>query len=494
VKRFFCLIFCFIVFTSAFSAITPPAQPVPVMPAPLPPAQNITKPATPISTIPVPSTPVPSTPVSSTPVSSTQVTPVPVITPVAAAVPVPAAKPIPSVTPVPVITPISAGAPVSTSPTLPVSAPVAASVPAVQSKPEASVAGVKASNDEKEFDELYQKLNQVAGIKKELKQQLGEIEEKLDSARKMAIESKETSFKIFQQSQTPEAEALVAQVEKNLQSLTEVQKKLNDVDLPKFEDSAKKIQEIMQVIQSKMTELEAKGLKFQISQAQLELQKQSSLAAKGVITENVGASQAPVAKPQTEKTLSRKIYEFTTSQIASGISTTKRAWQSFKKWVYSRPEESPTDVKKNSKPFDLTSEAAIKNLITEFDGILKKLDDIQILILQKYTNIKSKAKNLEIMLKSNDDIRRYFERLDDQSPAWKESAVNAFSSAIDGVYTMGKATKKTARIFYDKFLKGFVGDVKGKIHEQEKQPNKPIETQPKESVPATPEMKVPAVK
>ena len=98
------------------------------------------------------------------------------------------------------------------------------------------------------------------------------------------------------------------------------------------------------------------------------------------------------------------------------------------------------------------------------------------------------------MLKSNDNIRRYFERLDEQSPAWKESAVNAFSSAIDGIYTVGKATKKSARIIYDKIFKGFVSDVKGKIHEQEKQPNKSLDVQSKESVSEAPEMKVPVVK
>ncbi len=478
VKKFFYLTFCFIVFTPvAFTSVTPPAQSAPVMPAPSQPAQNVTTPVTPVSPTPVTAT----------------VTPVQVITPVPVATSVPVAKPVTPVTPIPVVKPIAAGTTAATSSASPVTSTVAGSASTAQGKTEAAV-GAKASNDEKEFDELYQKLNQVAEIKKELKKQLGELEDKLDSARKMAIESKETSFKIFQQSQTPEAEALVAQVEKNLQSLTEVQKKLNDVDLPKFEDSAKKIQEIMQVVQSKMTELESKGLKFQISQAQLELQKQSSLAAKDVAAEKGIGSQVPVAKPQVEKTLSRKIYEFTTSQIASGISTTKKAWQRFKKWVYSRPEESPADVKKNSKIIDLTSDSAIKNLISEFDGILKKLDDIQILVLQKYTNIKSKAKNLEIMLKSNDEIRKYFDSLDEQRPAWKESAVNAFSSAIDGVYTIGKATKKTANIVYNKYLKGFVRDVKGKINEQEKQESKPVDVQPKESAPVAPEMKLPVAK
>lgn len=459
VKKFFYLTFCFIVFIPvAFTSVTPPAQSVPVMPASSQPAQNVTTPVTPVSTTPKTET----------------VTPVQVITPVPVATSVPVAKPETPVTPISVVKPIAES-----------------SASTAQGKTEVAV-GAKALNDEKEFDELYQKLNQVAEIKKELKKQLGEIEDKLDSARKMAIESKETSFKIFQQSQTPEAEALVAQVEKNLQSLTEVQKKLNDVDLPKFENSAKKIQEIMQVIQSKMTELESKGLKFQIAQAQLELQKQSSLAAKDVAVEKGIGSQVP--KPRVEKTFSRKIYEYTISQIASGISTTKRAWQRFKKWVYSRPEESTAEVKKNSKIIDLTSDVAIKNLISEFDGILKEFDDIQILVLQKYTNIKSKAKNLEIMLKSNDEIRKYFDGLEEQRPAWKESVVNAFSLAIDGVYTIGKATKKTASIFYNKYLKGFVRDVKGKIQEQEKQESKPVDDQLRESATADPEMKVPVAK
>ena len=484
-KRFFCLTFCFVVFPPAFTVVTPPAQPVPVMPAPLPPAQNAAKPTTPVLPTPAAST--------VTPVSA----PIPASTPVSTSAPVPAITPVSVITPVPAVASTQAPTPVPapTSSTSSVAVPTTSPVPSGQNKPEAPAAVTTASSNEKEFDELYQKLNQVAAIKKELKRQLGEIEEKLDAARKMAIESKEASFKIVQQSKTAEAEALVAQVEKNLQSLTETQKKLNDIDLPKFEDSAKKIQEIMQVIQSKMTELESKGLKLQISQAQLELQKKNSLAQE-TVSEKGTAPQATAVKAQTEKTISQKLYQFTIDSLASGISKTKRAWQNFRDWVYSKPEES-SEVKKNSKPIVLDSESAIKNLIEELDGILKQFDEIQIAMLQKYTNIKSKAKNLEIRLKSNDDIRKYFERLDEQNPAWKDAAIKAFSSAIDGVYTIGKATKKTAHIVYDKFLKGFVSDVKSKVHEQEKQPEKPLGAQPKDlevKIATVPEMQVPAVK
>ncbi len=401
------------------------------------------------------------------------------------------------------VAPAAQNPPVMQAPSLPPASATSAPTPAVPVP--ASTAPVKSpaasattpavpapsSNYEKEFNELYQKLNQIATIKKELKQHLNEIEGKLDSARQLAIESKETSFKIIQQSQTSDAENLVAQLDKNLQSLTETQKKLNNVDLPKFEDNVKKIQELMQLIQTKMDELASKGLKLQISQAQLELQKQKSL--QGVVPAKGEAPQATATKPQTEeKTFTRKIYDFTADSVATGISATKRVWKNFKQWVYSKPEES-VEGKKNSKSIDLSSQASIRKMIDELDSMLKQFDEIQISMLQKYANIKSKAKNLEIVLKSNDEIRKYFERLDEENPTWKEAAVNVFSSVIDGVYVICKAIKKTAHMFYDKFLKGFVNDVKAKIHEQEKQADKPIEAQSKEPVAAAPAMQEPAV-
>lgn len=452
-KKIFYYISCFFVFSHAFTVVTPPAQPVPVMPVPLPPAQNAVKPTAPVVSNPA----------------------APTVTPITTSVPA-TTTPSPSA-PVPVITPVST--PVSAPATAPVS--TAGQVAKGQSTPESPAAATSASSNEKEFDELYQKLNQVAAIKKELKRQLGEIEEKLDAARKMAIESKEASFKIVQQSKTPEAEALVAQVEKNLQSLTETQKKLNDVDLPKFEDSAKKIQEIMQAVQNKMTELESKGLKLQISQAQLELQKKNTLAQE-TVSEKGTAPQTTAEKTQAEKTIPQKLYQMTINGLAIGISKTRRAWQNFRDWVYSKPEESSTEVKKNFKSSDLTSESAIKNVINELDGILKHLDDMQISMIQKYANIKAKAKNLEIRLKSNDEIRKYFERLDEENPAWKETVVDVFSSTIDGVYVICKAATKTGRMVYDRILKSFVNDVKIKVREKESE--KRLEALSKEQIPA----------
>jgi hypothetical protein len=463
-RIFFGLRFWLIVLSFTFAIVIPAVQSPPVMPAPLPQAQPAASVApTPATILPVASTPK-VTPSAPAPTPARVAMPGSVVTP---------AVPAPAPAPATAITKVQPNAPAATNAT-----------------PSASTVTVAAN--EKEFDELYQKLNQVAGIKKELKRQLAEIEEKLDLARKMAIESKETSFKIIQQSKTPEAEALVVQVEKNLQSLTEIQKKLSSVDLPKFEEDAKKIQGIMQAVQAKMTDLESKGLKLQISQAQLELQKQSSLAKDATMEKFV--AQAPEAKPQAQKTFSRKIYERTISLIASAIGTTKKTWQGFKKWVYSRPEESSSGVKKNSKPIDLASDVAIKNLMAEFDGILKMLDEMQISILQKYTNIKSKAKNLDIILRSNDDIRKHFELLDEQNPEWRETAINAFGAVVDGVYTIGKAIKKTGNLFYDKLIKGFVVDVKGKIAEQETQPDKPLDSQNSQVLPPSPEMQVPVVK
>jgi hypothetical protein len=86
---------------------------------------------------------------------------------------------------------------------------------------------------------------------------------------------------------------------------------------------------------------------------------------------------------------------------------------------------------------------------------------------QKYTAIKRTVKNLDIMLRSNDEVRKYFENKEEQNPAWKESLVNGFSATVDGVYTIGKGIKKTTKALYNKYLVGFITDVKNKISEQE---------------------------
>jgi elongation factor P hydroxylase len=384
--------------------------------------------------------------------------------PAPVAVIAPPAKPVPPKA-LPVATPAAPAVAPTPAPAVTPPAPAPTPTPAT---PQAT----PPSAHEKEFDEIYKQLDQLNNLKKELKAQLSDAEDKLSQARKAALDSKKTSFEIFQKNNVADAEKLVAQVDKSLQDLKTLQKSLKEVTVPKFEGNIKKIEDLIKTVQSKISDLQTKGLKFQISQAEKGLQAQQAQKP-----EDVTIASGEQAGIKTEQTIWQKSYHTMVDWTAVGIKKVQKTWANFKNWVYSPKDDSSSEGKKNLKSVEtkpqtvlnLTSEAALKSVISEIDGLIKQFDEIQISLNQKSIEIKLKIRNLENTIKSNPEIKKYFEKLREENPAWKNTIVNGFSSLVDVSYVLGKAVVKVSREIYSKAISPVVEDVKAKIKEEEKE-------------------------
>lgn len=358
--------------------------------------------------------------------------------------------------------------------TPPPAAPVAPATTPIQTSAAATQSSKNVIASEKEFDEIYKQLDQLNALKKDLKTQLSDAEDKLNNARKIALDSKKISFEIFQKNSVSDAELSVAQVDKNLQELKNLQKTLKEAAIPKFENDIKKIDDLSKVIQNKITELQTKGLKFQISQAQLDLQKQQD--QKTVTEQGKPGTQEPV-KSKIEQSIWQKSYNTIIDLTAIGIKKIKKTWSNFKNWVYSQKQEPDSEGKKNFKSIEtqsqpqliLTSEAALKSIISEIDGLIKQFDEVQISLNQKYLEMKLKIKTLDNTIKSNAEIKKYFEKMEEENPSWKNSIVNGFSTLIDFAYISGKAVVKISKSIYSKTIAPMINDIKTKINEEDKE-------------------------
>lgn len=221
-----------------------------------------------------------------------------------------------------------------TTPTPPVSAPTPTPVYVQPTPPPVPTTSTKSHvNYQKDIQDIHNKLNQIANLKSELKQQLSQTEKFLDNARKKTIESKKISFEIIQKTSVSDAENLVAQVNTDLQNLKNTKKNLQTIIVPKFASNIKKIEDTVKEIQSKINVLQAKGLQFQISQAQLQLQKQLTQAK----TDTVDTT--PPTKITEEKTFLQKIYNNITNYTTQGLNLIKKGLLKIKKRAYSSKQD-----------------------------------------------------------------------------------------------------------------------------------------------------------
>jgi hypothetical protein len=391
----------------------------------------------------------------------------------------------PIMPPTPVVAPVSVEQVVTPPVTTSEQPPVVASAP---QPTVASVPGAVAY--EKDFEELNQNLNEAVNTKKTLKDIVKDINDKLMDARKKVIETQKIGFEIMQKTQA-EAEPMIVQASSDLQKLQDLQKSVQTELLPKFEGSAKKIEDIIKKAQDKMAELQAKGLKFQAAQLQQEAGAQQKTEEKSTTSTSVAPTEVAsigVAPQAQEKSFYHNVWNGATSVVATSISYIQSGWKTFRNWALG----SGSDVKKNLKSIgsvpNLTfnvpdkedkitdSFKAAQAHLAACEAIVKDIENSLNSTYQKYLVFKIKIAAIEKMLLSNSEFQEYVQKFEEIDPMWKRVMVQGFSQALDVVFVLYSAAKKIAVGVYDYlfsgFLSKFVSDVKDKIKKKtEKESN-----------------------
>lgn len=221
------------------------------------------------------------------------------------------------------------------APAVPVVTPVqAAPFPQPQAIVPATTSSVAISGNDNDFEEVNKNLTETVAIKKVLKDLVKDINDKLLNARKKVLNAQKLSFDVLQKTQA-EAEHLVAQISADLQDMHALQTFIQSDLVPKFDSNVKQVEELIKKIQSKMNELQSKGFKFQMSQAQ------SPMQAKVQTTQDIVAlpqtqPEASVASqfaPQAidanqahDKAFYSRAWDWATKQVVSAVNFVKSSW------------------------------------------------------------------------------------------------------------------------------------------------------------------------
>lgn len=378
------------------------------------------------------------------------------------------------------------------APAQPIAQPaVAPVVPA----PVAAAAPVAVSY-EKDFEDINKNLTETLLIKKTLKEITNEVNDKLLDARKKVLEAQRLSFNVLQKTQA-EAESLIAQAASELQKLQVLQNAVQTDLAPKFDANVKKVEELIKTIQTKVAELQAKGLKFQVAKSQEQAQPTAATTvapqASAVTVEGVPVVAATAQVQAKEPTFYGKAWDWTTDKTASAANYARKTWKKFRNWAF-KPDASETPVSDDSKKnfkYAGDSEQILKyqapaseNTVTASLDVVKKYvavfqsgaSDIENQlnsILQRYLVLRLTIKSLEKTLMSNDEFKGYLDYCEAMDPWWKRHITQNFNDFLDCCVVFYAATKKVVIRAYNYLFAGlvnkFLSDVEDKMKRDEAQ-------------------------
>ena len=442
----------------------------------------------------------------------------PVITPTAQTLPLQPASPISA--------PSVVAAPAQLNPPSPVAAPAASvsmpaapaampSAPTMASSQASAVTPppVAVSVNDKDFEEANKNLTETVAIKKVLKDLVKDINDKLLDARKKVLSAQKLSFDVLQKTQA-EAEPLIAQATADLQSLQALQSSVQADLVPKFESNVKQVEELIKKIQDKMNELQAKGLKFQMSQTQpvVPLQPsqpqsqvgQSSTTLPQSASEPAIATQAATTTPAADQSQGSPFYnrawDWTTDKVSAAGNFIKSSWKQFKHWAFKSESD---DVKKNLKSRDGANQElkyqapqtpeqvaisfdSIKAYFGLFENVAKEIELQFNKVYQEYLSLRLKISLLETTLDSCVEFRSYLESCELADPWWKRYIVQYVSNVLDVCVVFYAAAKRivvgTYKFLFAGLIGTFISDVQLKMKEEDKQSEIKIEQKQMEPI------------
>ncbi|MFH0898597.1 MAG: hypothetical protein V1855_03385, partial [bacterium] len=265
----------------------------------------------------------------------------------AAAATAPVATPSPTTMPAPVLIPTTpiASPEQASAVAAPTPTPAAAAIPITStpapSTPESTVtAAPDLSAFEKEIGEVSKDFAEISTLKEELKTKLDKLDDKLQDSRVKAAQAKKIGIEVLQKDKAS-TQAENEQINSILQNVKTTQEYAQKEFFQQFENSIKKIDDLMKKVQDKINALQIKGLKLQLVKAT----KEAPVAGPG---EAAPTEQKPEAEKTAEKTWLDKASDWLADKTAKLIGFMRKTFNSIKNWAYSS-DQSTDEVKKNFK-------------------------------------------------------------------------------------------------------------------------------------------------
>jgi Na+-transporting methylmalonyl-CoA/oxaloacetate decarboxylase gamma subunit len=342
------------------------------------------------------------------------------------------------------------------------------------------------NNMQQEFTQLNQIIDEIKTTKKTLKDQIKQLDDKLNETRADVASMRKNSSEILSKAQEAEAQALLTTINTGLSKISTTQTFVSGDFSRTFEGNITKIQSLIEQGQGVIKTLQAKGYQYQILQAQIQSieEKTKEIAAKEAL-----AKEKLAAQPKKEG-----IWDTITDFFAKAALRIKKFFIGIKN-IFAPESKDLKDVKKTPESVDVkkkVTEAAVspstptptvssttQNLITsqlkEADTTIKQLEDQQKSIDQKLASLEQSTTNFIESLKSIHPVAKSTAQLikeeHSQEPTWKRLILFVTSEILDAVAFMVNGIKFVFKTIYNYFfseiVNRFVGDVKEKIKEDE---------------------------
>gem|GEM_PF-3886710 len=395
-----------------------------------------------------------------------------------------------TVAPLPVSTPV----PQSSTPPPPPSG--ALTPPAVDfTKSPSSVQSAASSSD---IEKLNANLNEVSKIKAALKDSLKELNDKVQQAYSDMASAKKLSFETLNKASQAEAKANFDKINEILQKLKTLQQDISQQQVQKFDESAKKIQTLMD---DSNTLIKAIKDKRSMSSTTSNTPATTGNIAPVVSASTSKAAEVPVAKqPTKEPSMIHVVFERMGDFFEGVAILAGKGFDMMKKWIYpdskapavneelkkkvdstvktSQPEPLGGAQAMASKPAaPVTQESPSTQPNTQIDemvGILKKMDEKVSELSNKTKQVDQRAADVFSGIKNDPNLsaKLNLKLLEDTSitpagePAWKTYSKIVFGYFLDVLGVLASYTKiiitKSYSFIMDKVISPFMKDVKEK--------------------------------
>ncbi len=392
----------------------------------------------------------------------------------------------PSTPPPPAMPGVMPGTP---PPALPATIPGAPSASTL-GQPVPTAGAAMQAGAQQEINQLNKIIEDIQNAKKALKDQIKQLDDKINEARTEVASMRKKSSEILSKAQESEAQALLNTINTGLGKITATQTQLSGDFSKTFNDTATKIQNLIQQGQDVVKSLIAKGYQYQITQAQMQ-----TLEEKTKTTAAQEAQKKAAAIAAQKKT--DGIWGSITQFFAKAISRIKKIFTRAQDIVTSDKQASPKEVvkKKIVEPAPQPTTGVIptvssntKTLITTqlaaADTTIKQIETQQKTIEQKLQSLDQSTTSFIDALKNiqTKPVAARTRQEETTEPKWKRLSMLVFSELLDATaYVLGGIKYVFMSIYHYFFaptVQRLVSDEKEKIKEEEKSIKK---TQTKEA-------------
>ena len=333
----------------------------------------------------------------------------------------------------------------------------------------------------KELRELKDRVDSVDTKEAELLQQLKQLDDEVESATRLALETRKASIKILSidaKSGSSGVEASFNKLKKNIAEIEKIQQNIDSKLSPKFESILGQIKSSMQKAQQDLVQLKEKG------------------KALGLPTDTIKTEEAPkVEKTKPSVKLKKKgtksyIFDLGVNIVATVATYAKKIIE----WFMDLFNTGIAQSKKEIQPGIASGVAVAKSPAgVSTDPVLSKVRVQEQQIDEKIKKLSKEKKEIEarranlekIRKERSQQITKKLEMMQQlgvqgtvatvQVSGWKHTAQYMFGKFLDGVAFVFGKIKEYSMWFYKNYLQksvnNFIDAVKKKIHRiEEKEP------------------------